>query len=139
MLKEFRTVGRKTENTRNIRGQKQGKSPMSRAFEGRISCTEENEFQKKTAQKSAVFQWRMKKISSFISSPAGVFGLSRPLLLASISLILEIICITFIPEKFFMPATQSLTYHALRYSSHCARASGLFFWGQQQAIMRFWK
>ena len=37
-------------------------------------------------------------ITSFISSPGGVFGLSNPLLLASISLNFEIICITFIPE-----------------------------------------
>lgn len=43
------------------------------------------------------YQCKIKKMSSFINSPSGVLGLSNPLLLASTSLILSIICIVFIP------------------------------------------
>ena len=46
----------------------------------------------------ASVQCKMKKTSSFMSSPMSVFGLSSPLLLASVSLILAIICKTFTPE-----------------------------------------
>lgn len=42
-------------------------------------------------------QWRMKKTSSLINSPAEVFGLSIPFDLASTSLNLLMICITFTP------------------------------------------
>ena len=43
-------------------------------------------------------QCMIKKISSFRSSPVEVDGLSKPFPFASISLIFEIICITFTPE-----------------------------------------
>lgn len=43
------------------------------------------------------FQWKIKKSNSFIRSPAVVFTLSSPLLLASTSLHFSMICITFLP------------------------------------------
>lgn len=59
----------------------------------------------KTPLESLVFhaknrknQCKMKKISSFIKSPAPVLGLSKPLLFASISRILAMISIVFLAE-----------------------------------------
>ena len=55
---------------------------------------------------------RMKAMSSFINSPAGVLTLFIPLMRVSVSFIFEIIARVFLGVKFRIPVTKSFANHA---------------------------
>lgn len=92
--------GKKWREARFYRGFSLKKVPL-KSTNFRENRTKNGDFRRKTKKMRLWMeknQCRMKKMSSFISSPASVFGFSIPLLFASISLSLEIICIVFMPE-----------------------------------------
>lgn len=75
-------------------GRKKPKPPKARDLGQKYGSPGFSEIEKREAP-NACFQCKIKKISSFTRSLVSVFGLSMPLLLASISLILDIICRVF--------------------------------------------
>jgi len=98
----FQRDGKISQNTRNMERNKTHNSPIFSVLSPQ-KVLRKNLVLAKLRDEKDLFQCKIKKISSFTRSPAEVFWLSKPLLLASISLILEIIWRVFMGEYVLMP------------------------------------